>query len=205
MSADRERFLARVRQALGRDPRAPVPGPPPAPARSPALPAAELAQRFALSLEATLGKAHPVAGPGEARDVLRALLAGAGGYARTAHPVLDELGLDDLAGELDVPALPPSEAEWAVSGCEYAVAATGTVVLSAEFGRAVTLLPPKHLVVVRAGQVLPDLNDLYLELAARPLPGAWGMHSGPSRSADIEQTMALGVHGPGVVHALILP
>jgi L-lactate dehydrogenase complex protein LldG len=200
MCADRAAFLARVRQATGRDPQAPLVSPPAPPLPSAPYAREELVQRFALALEAALGKAHLVSTAAEGLDALRELLAGSSGIARTSHRLLDQVGLDSL----NLPALPPDRAEWAVSGCEFAVAATGSVVLSSASGRAVTLLPPKHAVVLQAGQILTDINDLYLELSRRPLPGAWGMHTGPSRSADIEQTMALGVHGPGVVHAIVI-
>jgi L-lactate dehydrogenase complex protein LldG len=201
---DKKTFLATVQQATGRDPLAKVP-PPPAPSgRSAPLNEGELVQRFALALKAALARAHLHNSAREARETLRGLLQGTPSYARTSHPVLDEIGTDEVAADLAVTLAGPETATVAVTGCDYAVAATGSVAMSSIWGRAVTLLPPKHIVVVRSSQILPDIDSLYFELARRDLPAAWGMHTGPSRSADIEQTMALGVHGPGSVDVLVI-
>jgi L-lactate dehydrogenase complex protein LldG len=95
-------------------------------------------------------------------------------------------------------------ADAAVSHALYGLADTGSVVLAAspEEPRARSLLPFTHWTVVHADRVLPGLPELFARLAAE-LPSALAIVTGPSRSADIEQRLAVGVHGPGDVHVLI--
>ena len=200
----REQFLRRVREATGRDPRVPVTLPPPPPAPSSPVDVAAMVARFKLEQEAVLGRVHVVASPSGAREVLLAVVAGAGTYIRSPHAILDEVGLEAIAGELGIRMAPAEDADVGVTGCELAVAATGSVVLSSGWGRLAALLPPHHVVLLTADQLVPDINDAYLLLAREEPPGAWGFHTGPSRSADIEQTMALGVHGPGRVDVIVM-
>ena len=200
----RELFLRRVRDATGRDQKAPVPLPPPPPEPSGTKPVAELVARFQIEQAAVLGRVSVVSSVAEARTVLRALLVGAGTYIRSPHGLLDEIGLPELALDLELEQVEAAGAAIGVTGCELAVAATGSIALSSEWGRLAALLPPHHVVVMTADQMVYDLNDAYLLLAKRDLPGAWGMHTGPSKSADIEQTMALGVHGPGRVDVIVV-
>jgi len=104
-----------------------------------------------------------------------------------------------------LPELPPEEAPLGLSYALFAVAETGSVALSSEEGRKAQLLPPTHLVFVEAGRVYGTLLEALEDLKA--LPAALGLHSGPSKSADIGQVMVKGVHGPGrlVVAVLIGP
>jgi L-lactate dehydrogenase complex protein LldG len=87
----------------------------------------------------------------------------------------------------------------------YALADTGSVVLAASPGepRARSLLPFTHWTVVERDRILPGLDELFGRLGT-DLPSALAIITGPSRSADIEQRLAVGVHGPGDVHVLIL-
>lgn len=199
----REDFLRRVREATGRAPEAPL-SPPPAPI-APPRPAPDrrtLAERFKREHEAVLGRAHLVETAEEARAVLADLLRDHRTVARSPHALLDEVGLADAAPHLR-PA-PPADADVGVTGAEFGIAATGSVALSSSWGRLAALLPDHHVVVLRASRLVPDVEDAYLGLDAAAMPGAWGFHTGPSKSADIEQTMALGVHGPGRVDVLVI-
>lgn len=100
-------------------------------------------------------------------------------------------------------AAPPEEAALGVSRARCAVAETGTVVLDAADGRRTQLLAPTHLVWLEAGDLHGTLRDALRALGS-DLPSALGLHSGPSKSADIGQILVRGVHGPGrVVVALI--
>jgi L-lactate dehydrogenase complex protein LldG len=93
-----------------------------------------------------------------------------------------------------------------VSEAVYALADPGSVVLAAspEEPRARSLLPEVHVTLVTEDRVLPGLEDLFARLGTDP-PGSLAIVSGPSRSADIEQVLALGVHGPREEHVVIMP
>jgi L-lactate dehydrogenase complex protein LldG len=103
-----------------------------------------------------------------------------------------------------LPVLPPEEAPLGISWALGAVAETGTVILSSREGRRTQLLPPSHLVFVPASRFYVSLGEA-LDVLKAELPAALGLHSGPSKSADIGQIMVKGVHGPGrLVVALLL-
>ena len=101
-------------------------------------------------------------------------------------------------------------ADIGISGVDYALADTGTLVLLARKGqaRSISLLPPVHIAVVRPGQILSGLSDLFPILRAdaksRDLSSAITFITGPSRTADIELTLVVGVHGPQQLHVLLL-
>ncbi len=96
-----------------------------------------------------------------------------------------------------------------LTGCAYAVADSGTVVLMSDRrqGRSVALLPAVHLVVVHRSQIRPRLGDVLDELSSRrdDLPSYVHFITGPSRSSDIENDQTVGIHGPAAVIALLVP
>jgi len=98
-------------------------------------------------------------------------------------------------------------ADLGVSGVDYALADTGTLVLLARTGqaRSISLLPPVHIAVVQAEQLLSRLDDLFpLVSLERDLASAITFITGPSRTADIELTLVIGVHGPQELHVVLL-
>jgi L-lactate dehydrogenase complex protein LldG len=88
---------------------------------------------------------------------------------------------------------------WAIG----AIAETGTVLLTSREGRRGQLLPPSHLVFIPQEKMYATLLEAMNALKA-DLPAAIGLHSGPSKSADIGQIMVKGVHGPGRLVAAVL-
>jgi L-lactate dehydrogenase complex protein LldG len=97
-----------------------------------------------------------------------------------------------------------SEKDVGVSRAVCGLADTGSVVLAAgpDEPRGRSLLPPVHVTILDAERILPGLPELFAELRGE-LPSALAIVTGPSRSADIEQKLVLGVHGPGEVHIII--
>ncbi|MNW03394.1 Lactate utilization protein C [compost metagenome] len=92
---------------------------------------------------------------------------------------------------------------------DFAVAYTGSLVVqsAAEEGRSVSLLPtalfaiiPVERMKTRLGEVL----DTFDAVGRETLPAGIHFISGPSRSADIENDLTIGVHGPGIVFALLV-
>jgi len=92
-----------------------------------------------------------------------------------------------------------------ITGALAAVAETGTLVIPSGQGQPLTasLLPEVHIAVLKKSDILPNLE------AALRLPDVTGAESvalvsGPSRTADIEMTLTIGVHGPGELHVFIV-
>jgi L-lactate dehydrogenase complex protein LldG len=101
---------------------------------------------------------------------------------------------------------PPELGGAGVSTALYGLADTGSVVLAAtpEESRRNSLLPDVHVTLLAEDRILPGLDELFAALGAE-LPSALAIVTGPSRSADIEQKLAVGVHGPREVHVVLLP
>jgi L-lactate dehydrogenase complex protein LldG len=95
------------------------------------------------------------------------------------------------------------EAALGISMASGAIAETGSLMMDARDGRRTQLLAPTHVVFVRESHVHARFRDALL--AARgDLPSAIGLHAGPSKSADIAQTLVTGVHGPGRFIAVLV-
>lgn len=93
-----------------------------------------------------------------------------------------------------------------VSRALYGLADTGSVVLAAspQEPRRASLLPEVHVSLLAEDRILPGLEELFQALGGE-LPSALAIVTGPSRSADIEQRLVIGVHGPGEVHVVLTP
>ena len=119
---------------------------------------------------------------------------------------------DGLAGALRWPACgvsAASGADVAVVHATAAVAQTGSVVVDSDAngGRALSLLTPRAIFVVDAAHIVDTPADVLRKRDRwwpNGPPSQIVMITGPSRSADIEMTLTVGVHGPGIVHALIV-
>jgi L-lactate dehydrogenase complex protein LldG len=98
----------------------------------------------------------------------------------------------------------------AISFAYGAAAETGTLVLLSGPDNPTTLnfLPDHHIVVVEAGTIAADYETVLARLreadGSAGLPRAINLVTGPSRSADIEQTLILGAHGPRRLHVIVL-
>ncbi len=109
-----------------------------------------------------------------------------------------------------------ADSSMGITGADYAIAETGSVIVLPRQGlsRLVSVVPPVHVAIVRPQDIIGTLDDLFalrrLESYRNGERGASDMGSylnfitGPSRTADIEQTIVVGVHGPGEVHMVLL-
>ncbi len=94
------------------------------------------------------------------------------------------------------------KAPLSVTGCEYLLAESGTIVNTAgsQASRQISLLPSIHVALATPDQIFPNMADLFLGLQRKHgtnLPGsALTFITGPSRTADIEKVLIKGVHGP---------
>jgi L-lactate dehydrogenase complex protein LldG len=94
-----------------------------------------------------------------------------------------------------------------ITGAFCAIAETGTLLTLSgpDAPPSVSLLPETHIAVLRASRVVRSMEDAWALLRAeRTMPRAVNFISGPSRTADIEQTVTLGAHGPYRVHIILL-
>lgn len=98
------------------------------------------------------------------------------------------------------------DADAGLTGVQAAIAESGTLVCTTGPGRprGLSLVPPIHIAVVLASQIVPDLVD-FLDRSAGTPPSNIILITGPSKTADIEGVLITGVHGPREVHALLVP
>lgn len=143
-------------------------------------------------------------------------IAAAGKWRRmAAHktPLLAEVvagvGLDTLWTDAGYATKDLELCDGGVTACEALVAQTGSVFVTprSSGGRALSVLPPHHIVVATREQLLPDLAAAF-ELVRRKyngnFPSAMSFITGPSRTGDIEQILVRGVHGPGEIHLIVV-
>ncbi|MEN3331662.1 MAG: L-lactate dehydrogenase complex protein LldG [Blastocatellia bacterium] len=94
-----------------------------------------------------------------------------------------------------------------ITPVDYALADSGTLCLLAKKNqpRTASLLPPVHIAVLQPRQIIRGLDDLFALLPSdsRELSSAVTLITGPSRTADIELTLVVGVHGPQQLHVIL--
>lgn len=201
----RERILGRIHRALEHRPKIALPKPL-------ALPTLSPEEALALFTERLSGNGGEVVRL-ESLDAAREWL---GHFAQTFVGVAVS-GMVPPALHPRLPTIPPEEAPLGISWAVGAVAETGTVLLSSQEGRRTQLLPPSHLVFVPQEKIYATLSEALNALQPDPSsddplsgqpapvhPSAIGLHSGPSKSADIGQIMVKGVHGPGRLVVAVL-
>ena len=96
-----------------------------------------------------------------------------------------------------------------LTGCFCAIGETGTLLLlgAPATPKATALLPETHICVVKKSRIVPTMEDAFslMRMEAGEPPRATFFVSGPSRTADIEQTIVIGAHGPYRVHVILIP
>ncbi|MDE3154525.1 MAG: lactate utilization protein [Acidobacteriota bacterium] len=222
----RDVVLSRIRQALDGRGRGAVSRPAAAGVRTgsagtPVPPRTLLAQ-FVEAARAADAKVSVVATPAEARRQIAAILTAEGTEQVLVSP--DAADAPWYCGGADAPReilfITRSavrndlrddvlKADVGVTAPAWALADTGTLVMTASAGdhRLDSLLPPHHVALVLASRLVPDLFTLFDRLAAE---GRFARHSaitfvrGPSRTADIELTLTIGVHGPRALSVVVL-
>ncbi len=206
-SGGREKVLAQIRQSLGRSgpaavPVTPLPGPGPIPAF-----AGGVVERFVAKMQekaATVERLSSMDEVGAA--VLRYLVAipvppqvrASGALRALAWPAELQVQYGAAVRE-DLSSVTPCFAAVAESG--------GIVTLSgADTPSTLNFVPDNHVVVVHEAQVVAHFEDLWAKWRAngQPIPRTVNIISGPSRTADIEQTIQLGAHGPRRLHILLI-
>lgn len=214
--ASKEELLSSIRSALGRS------GQPPAqlpPSLASSATQGDLVERFLAELEKVGGRASRINSPQEIKDHLRQLIGPGAAVAISDGEPLRHLGLKQLIEEMGARVISSGPGEYkkallaadiGITTADYAIADTGTLVLisGTERHRLISLLPPVHICFLEAGRIVADLGEFirlawerFYSGAAPPL--AMTFITGPSKTADIELTLAVGVHGPRLLHVLI--
>ena len=102
----------------------------------------------------------------------------------------------------------PEETEVGITGCEFLIAHTGSVMVSSaqKGGRRMFVYPPVHVVIAHKNQLVDYLEKAYTGISEKyknNFPSQVTLITGPSRTADIEKTLVLGAHGPRELHVFL--
>jgi len=208
----RDHILHRIRTALGRSAGQAVADPPPVRIRIPAVDRAERVKSFAFRLEALAGKVCRVATPEDACGLVASMVEGKRAVASNA-PFLAECGITAFAGvETGITGREQlrekcASADVGITSADYALADTGSLVMLSSRGEArmISLLPPAHIAVVPVDRLLTGLDELF-SIVPHPaeVSSSMVLITGPSRTADIEQILVRGVHGPGQITVVLV-
>jgi len=205
----REHILHRIRTGIGRSAGQPVADPPRVRLRIPEVNMETRIATMRMRIEALAGKTAVTSDP---CAFVADAIAGKTAVASNA-PYLAECGITQLpgvrSGILDREELCAlcATVDIGITSADYALADTGTLVMLASpaEARLISLLPPAHLAVVPRDRILTGLDELFTVL---PNPAAvtssMVLITGPSRTADIEQILVRGVHGPGQITVIIV-
>ena len=212
-SAHRKTILNKIRASLRRGVLDSSPTRPSEPALLPARaqgPGASLIQRFVEEAEAVATTVHRIASIEDIPDAVARYLADenlpavirmAPDHRLTAVPWSTHPTITVTTGVSD------GGDEVGLTGALAGVAETGTLVLHSgpESPTTLNFLPGTHIVVLLADQIVGAYEEaLALLRAAGPLPRTVNFITGPSRTADIEQQLELGAHGPRRLHIVLV-
>lgn len=188
----------------------------------------DLIEQFAAELAKLEGTPHRCADDEAALDVIEDLLQQYDATATVAWDLaqLELPGIDALLAKHGIAMLDGTvfgadraaqlqtlePAQVGVSGAFAGIAESGTLVLlgGPGRGRLASLLPPTHIAVLRRAQLVRGLGEALARLQAQHGANVLTAHSsitlvtGPSRTADIEMTLALGIHGPRNIHVVLI-
>ena len=174
-------------------------------------------ERFRERLESVGGHCEIVKNEDEAGRALSAIVTelqnknAAKRIALSDAPVLSRLTLGIAAAEIDFCPAPADLFNYdvGITTAQAAIAETGTLVLEAETERhrLVSLLPPVHIAVIYSRDIVFTIGDALNQLHGNEpklMSRAITFITGPSRTADIELTLTVGVHGPKELHVIII-
>jgi L-lactate dehydrogenase complex protein LldG len=167
----------------------------------------ELAIDFAQKFTNLLGKFVYCADEGELATQLAALIKSqkwekiysqeSGWLDDMSEYQFDPVNTDELAS-----------CDASITLCEHLVARTGTIVLSSQqlSGRATSVYAPVHICIAYTHQLVYDISDSLdqFKKEAAHIPSMISFATGPSRTADIEKTLVVGVHGPKEVYCFLV-
>ncbi len=212
MSAARDEIFTRIRRSLRRD--APLAAPP---AHRSQAPESNVRPRLEKDpLECFIDKVHAAAGTVDRISAISDVVQATSDYLHrhgleprlvvASHPLISELA---WPAEWKIHAGPARGEDHIGVGAAFAgVAETGTLVMLSGADNPTTLnfLPDDHIVVVSALQIVAHLEDAWrlMRDSVTAMPRTVNLITGPSRTADVEQTIQLGAHGPRRLHVIVI-
>lgn len=234
----RERFLQRVKAALGRGAHEPHSKPsdrsllPQLGEVLPPLAPSELVAKFEAELAKVNGNVHRARTPEELARHLLTILEAVAEVVLSRNPFLERLGVGSLLareGKRISIWSPPKGSDpdgWSpddfreavfnagagITGVDCVLAESGTLILSSrtEGAQLASLAPPVHVALYTRDQVVATLEEALTRIPVSRSPGEATTDrsvvfiTGPSRTADIEQILIRGVHGPKHLHAILI-
>ena len=203
--------IENIRRALGRTNETPLSPPP-------AIHEARLPGSMDVEIDTFLSEIKKLSGvgrrllPSEVDAALKALVDEQNIHRASVWetPQLRQMGISEILNSLGVELVSPNAGKHELATCDlgvteadYLLPETGTLVLGSSAGRprAVSLLPRVHLAIVRPEMLRADMHQVFAEAKERHY---LLFITGPSRTADIELTVTLGVHGPRSLYVWML-
>ena len=207
VSSSKEKILKRIREALSN----PVPLPFPKSEGSTSVfqpQAEELEILFAEEFTKLVGKFAFCINEADAKDQLQKLIA----HKKWKHLYCAEEKISVLLQGNDFPEINSSslaQCDAAITSCHYLVARTGAIVMSSvqQSGRTASAYAPVHICIAYTNQLVFDTRDALKDMKSKygdNLPSFITFAAGPSRTADIEKTLVIGVHGPKEVYLFLI-
>ena len=184
--------------------------PAPTPAPEPATDHSSLTDRFIENLQAVRGEWAIVSDIEEASVVLQQIIGEIrpNRIAASDSPLVRKL-IDQVTTDAEIirraKAAELFTTEVGITSAQLAIAETGTLVLrsESEFSRLTSLVPEVHICILEASQIRAGMSEVLSEIAAT-LDPAVTFITGPSRTSDIELTLAIGVHGPRELFVILI-
>jgi L-lactate dehydrogenase complex protein LldG len=168
----------------------------------------DLLSGFIAKAKASAAQVHEIASladaPHRIAEILRMSQAPLELHIPTVSP-LNELPWH-FASELSVSSAPPNGDQSAFSMADYGIAETGTLVFASgpKAHSSWHFRPGREFIVIEKSRILARFEDVISRIqASGVMPATVNLITGPSRTADIEQTIEMGAHGPRDVHILV--
>ena len=168
-----------------------------------------LIENFRASLESVGGHCTVVATEAEAAEHVKTVIANIGAKRSAVSDSLLVRRIGDHSTGTEIVENAPAEylfeCDLGITSAQWAIAETGTLVLESdkESHRLTSLVPPVHLCVLHAADIRQTMAEI-LNLVSRDLSRTVTFITGASRTSDIELTLAIGVHGPGELHVIVI-
>jgi L-lactate dehydrogenase complex protein LldG len=217
MDSNRERILQRLRGATHSTPRATLPASNDAAIFANHPGHEDLIERFGAKLVTLKGEFFRVRDLHEAaarvRELLTAAAASSSACLRQRADLIDELVARDPWLQThttplthDLPNERFAQYEAGLTAADFLIARTGSIMLDAAGagGRRLSVLPPLHIVIATAAQVVASLDEAFFQIKKMPPASYLTIITGPSRTSDIEKILVLGAHGPKRLAVIVL-